>query len=118
MKKIELDKFKKSQQLRHNINETKQLGFVNWINNVRPGGSWDYKEGGKKPEMQYVGNFNYGATGRAAGIDASILRGAGGVVQIGTGTSSWDFYDSNFDDPIDQEMIQQGIDWYDANYGL
>ena len=60
-----------------NIKEAQQLGFVNWVNNVRPGGTWDYKNGGH-PEMEHVGNFNYGATGRAAGIPAFILRGAGG----------------------------------------
>ena len=67
--------------------------------------------------MQDAGNFNYGATGKALGIPASVLKRAGGIVQIGTGTSSWNFASSHFDDPEDQEMIQAGIDWYDKNYG-
>lgn len=116
-KQEELDKFMKSEELKKNIDKTKWYSMVNWVNNVRPGGKWDYKQGGKHPEMEHVGNFNYGATGRALGIPSSILKGAGGVVQIGVGTSDWNFYDSYFDDPIDQEYIQQGIDWYDEHYG-
>jgi hypothetical protein len=113
----ELDKFMKSEELRGNVNETKRYSMVSWVNNVRPGGEWDYKQGGKRPAMEHVGNFNYGATGRALGIPPSVLKGAGGSVQIVTGTSSWEFANSNFDDPVDQKYIQQGIDWYDENYG-
>lgn len=113
----ELDKFMKSDKLKKNVDQTKWYSMVNWVNNVRPGGEWDYKQGGKRPEMEHVGNFNYGATGRALGIPPSVLKGAGGVVQIAQGTSDWDFYDSYFDDPVDQKYIQQGIDWYDENYG-
>jgi hypothetical protein len=113
----ELDKFMKSEELRGNVKETKRYSMVSWVNNVRPGGDWDYKQGGKRPEMEHVGNFNYGATGRALGIPPSVLKGAGGVVQIAQGTSDWNFYDSYFDDPVDQGHIQQGIDWYDESYG-
>lgn len=77
------------------------------------------------------GNFNYGATGRAASYDGDTLLRAGGVVQTFTGTSRFEFGDyldnipfignnnpntSYGDDPRDQDKIQQGIDWYDENY--
>ena len=66
--------------------------------------------------MEDVGNFNYGATGRAAGYSREMLLDVAGKVQIGTGTSSWEFYDSNWDDPVDQVRITEGMDYYDELY--
>ena len=111
-----LDKFKKSDEVRSNAELAKNMNWHDMYDSVRTGGKWDYKNG-VHPEMEHAGNFNYGATGRAAGIPAFILRGAGGIVQITTFTSSPEFWNSNFDDPIDQQYIQQGIDYFYENYG-
>ena len=129
-KQEELDKFKKSDKLKENITKTKNMLPGQWINSVRPGGKWDYKKSGKNPEMEHVGNFNYGATGRAAGYERETLLRAGGVVQIVTGRSRPEFGSpidnmkfgnknpntSYGDDPRDQRMIESGMNWYDENY--
>jgi hypothetical protein len=47
---------------------------------VKPGGDWDYKAQG--PQYENFGNFNYAATGAAAGIPESVLRRAAGAVQM------------------------------------
>jgi hypothetical protein len=48
-----------------------------FISRVLGGSTWDYKRGGH-PEYDPFGNFNFGATGRAAGYSANDLaRGAG-----------------------------------------
>ena len=114
-KKEALDKFKKSGQLDKNIKEAKNMSWKQWYDSVKTGGEWDYKSG--HPEMEHTGNVNAGATGRAAGIPASALKIGAGAYQIKSGTSSPEFWNSNFDDPVDQEYIQQGIDYYDENYG-
>jgi RHS repeat-associated protein len=56
-----------------------QVAAIWWISNVSPGGDWDYKRSG--PEYDQFGNFNYGATGAAAGIPESTLLWAAGVVK-------------------------------------
>lgn len=38
----------------------------------------------------------------------------GGVVQIFTKTSKWEYVNSNFDDPRDQEMIALGYYLWDT----
>jgi hypothetical protein len=68
------------------------------------------------PTMEYVINFNYGLTGRAAGFSELILRINAGIYRIRTGTSSLSFYDSYFDDPKDQKYIKKGIDYYNRKY--
>ena len=129
-KKIELDKFKKSNEIRKNVEEAKKMKYVGvakrvWFAyKVWPNGEWDYKQGGKKPEMEYAGNFNYGAAGAALGIsDEELLRGAG-FAQEYLG-NSYELQNDHFygsppygDDPIDQQHIQEGIDWYNANYEI
>ena len=67
--------------------------------------------------MEYAGNFNYGAMGRAAGLSELELKDGAGYQQLRDGTSDIEFWNSWGDDPIDQQHIQEGIDWYDANYG-
>lgn len=91
------------------------LTYIWFYNQVRNHGPWDYKN---KMGKQYAnfGNFNYGATGHAAGItDAILLRAAGGA-QILAGTSASEFIDypgpdSYDDDPVDQTWIRAGIDY-------
>lgn len=75
----ELAKFKNSDRLRENIKiakyakNTKHLKLWWFIKQVRTGGPWDYKKNGH-PEMEHVGNFNYGATGTALGFSEQILK--------------------------------------------
>ena len=79
---------------------------------VRNRGPWDYKQ--RSASYEAFGNFNYGATGTAAGIPASRLLRAAGMAQIAAGTSrpefgSW-WQDAPYgDDPNDQYWINQGI---------
>lgn len=129
-KQEELEKFKNSDKLRDNIRKAKNNRFrIIWFyNQVKSGGPWDYKYGGH-PEMEHVGNFNYGATGTAVGFSKEFLeRMAGRQQQNGPN------YDESFgdwrdnliyennpntsygDDPIDQYYINMGIDWYNNNY--
>lgn len=82
---------------------------------VRGHGPWDYKN---QCGRQYAnfGNFNYGATGHAAGIaDSVLLRGAGWA-QSRAGTSRpeyGDWYGASpyGDDPDDQYWIRAGIEY-------
>lgn len=81
---------------------------------VRNKGDWDYKQRG--PEYQNFGNFNYGATGTAAGIPEGVLLRAAGAAQTVAGTSSAEFgkwwSEAPYgDDPIDQVWIKAGIDY-------
>lgn len=81
---------------------------------VKNKGDWDYKQRGS--QYQEFGNFNYGATGEAAGISTEILLRAAGAAQSVAGTSSEEFgkwWESApyGDDPMDQEWIKAGIEY-------
>lgn len=80
---------------------------------VKNKGPWDYKQQGG--EYQNFGNYNYGATGYAAGIPENILLRAAGWAQKRAGTSkeNWGSYwlkEPYGDDPDDQFWIKQGIE--------
>lgn len=122
-KQEELEKFKNSDTLKENIKEAEEMGKklgdtfhkgMWFIGQVKSGGPWDYKKDGH-PEMEHVGNFNYGATGKALGFTDELLKGGAGLYQALFGPRSLSFYNSWFDDPVDQEMIKQGFEWYDNN---
>jgi hypothetical protein len=90
----------------------KYLAFYNLVRNKGP---WDYKQQGSS--YQNLGNFNYGATGAAAGIPDQVLLRIAGYAQQKAGTSmpAWGgpLGSSPYgDDPDDQKLIQQGIDYY------
>jgi RHS repeat-associated protein len=108
------------------------LGFFAYM--VRPGGAWDYKKGGNT-QYEDFGNFNFGVTGTALGIDsATLLKGAGwaqtylsttpgdgnpmdfvqGLIEIlsGVGASQPPFGDQ----VGDQEWIKKGIRYYNEKY--
>ena len=90
----------------------------------------DYKQ--ECVNYQEFGNFNFGATGAAQGIPDSVLLRGAGWAQIKSGTSQTEWGDSSLlfeitglpilnpwggkspfgDDPYDQEMILQGIQFY------
>ena len=88
---------------------------------VRPGGQYDLKSKSEWQGKEHFiyneeiiwyddpGNILYGYLGKAMGFEDLILLSAAGAVQISTGTSSWDYVTSFFDDPRDQESIKKGI---------
>lgn len=81
---------------------------------VRNGGPWDYKQ--FDPYWAEFGNFNFGATGTAAGIPAEILLMGAGYAQSSAGTSKpiwgkWYEEPPYGDDPADQRAIREGIEY-------
>ena len=80
---------------------------------VRNKGPWDYKQ--KGGEYDNFGNYNYGATGYAAGVPENILLRAAGWAQKRAGMSKkqwgeyW-FQEPYGDDPLDQHWIKKGIE--------
>ena len=89
-----------------------------FYNQVKNKAQWDYKQFGVQYEE--IGNFNYGATGAAMGIDLNILLRAAGWAQrqAHTSKSEWgsplDFnlLSSYGDDPQDQKWITRGFFWF------
>jgi hypothetical protein len=85
-----------------------------FYNMVRNGGEWDYKQRGR--QYQDFGNFNYGAVGYAIGMPGNVLLRVAGWAQSRAGTSmgSWNNWCGQppyGDDPMDQEMIQAGMEY-------
>ncbi|WP_397450423.1 polymorphic toxin type 44 domain-containing protein [Pseudomonas sp. NA-150] len=79
---------------------------------VKNRGPWDYKQISR--EYEAFGNYNYGATGTAAGIPRMILLRAAGAAQSLAGTSREDLGEwwgsaPYGDDYQDQYWIEQGI---------
>ncbi|MGP3098611.1 polymorphic toxin type 44 domain-containing protein [Serratia marcescens] len=61
-------------------------GTYYWFyHQVKNRGPWDYKQ--QNRALANFGNFNYGATGTAAGIPADILLMGAGFAQSRAGTS-------------------------------
>jgi RHS repeat-associated protein len=150
-----------------NSNITIAKGIVDprtFRNLVKNKGEWDIKNNtktiyglanqfdkGKETQTQFsfqgsnytapdLGNFNYGATGKAVWLfhEELLLRNAGNA-QMAAGTSrlEWQKYESRYlnaghgeqrevrgsmlppygDDPVDQHMIKQGFKYYNSNNG-
>ena len=90
------------------------------------GGDWDlksqsrwnlqkdkiYKYGNQFLRYDDIGNIHYGYVGRAV-YPSGVLLIMGGMIQIISGTSRWEYRTSNFDDPRDQEMIAYGCMLWD-----
>ena len=86
-----------------------------------PGGKYDLKSKSEWQGKEHFiyngeiiwyddpGNILYGYLGKAMGFEDLTLLSAAGAVQILTGTSSWDYVSSFFDDPRDQKSIKMGI---------
>jgi len=90
--------------------------FKHIYDNFNTGERYDYKQLGKQYEP--FGNYHYGLYTKSMGINESFARVAAGSAQIKSGTSEWKFWDSNFDDPNDQENIKRGqelIPIYNSN---
>lgn len=84
---------------------------------VQNKGPWDYKQFG--PQYQEFGNFNYGATGTAAGFSKQALQRGAGWAQEKAGTSKkeWGHWYGGYpygDDPEDQKWIKKGIEYYEC----
>ena len=118
----ELDKFMKSDKFKANLKEAEQMRdksrpekYLWMLNNFKTGDKYDIKHG--KPEMEHAGNFNYGAMGSAAGLSDWKLKAGAGFQQVRDGTSDPEFFYpwswSYGDDPVDQLMIQFGINYYE-----
>ena len=105
-----------------------------FYNKVRTGGDWDYKKlstystrmpnGVEKRQFEDFGNFHYGAIGAAAGFsEGQLLRMAGrvhtdprtaqgkraGPMDALLGRGGTEHYG---DDPEDQKMIKQGMEYF------
>ena len=100
--------------------------FVTFIKKVRPGGNWDFKAqddwnlsrdekyyyNGKELRFDDIGNIHYGYVGRVVAPKKMLLIAAG-IVQVLSFTSNWDYSDSYYDDPHDQEAILYGIELWE-----
>jgi RHS repeat-associated protein len=112
-----------------NISETNFVYYANWLNpptqaaftdawlvsQVRPNGPWDYKTQGQQYDA--FGNFNFGATGGAAGIPLQVLQAGAGAVStlVGTNSSqygSWYQPPLHGHAPIKSDMIAAGYAYY------
>lgn len=102
---------------KHYSNAVSALWFRSQVRNKGP---WDYKQYHRG--LQDFGNYNYGYTGKAAGIAPNILLQQAGRAQIAAGTSKPGWGKPGplggllgggtppyGDDPHDQEMIRRGI---------
>jgi hypothetical protein len=86
---------------------------------VMPGGKWDYKTqdryffyNGSLVSSATFGNINYGYAGTAGGFSPSILKDAGGFVQVVASKSYGNNAKNNYDLPEDTQSIQGGINGY------
>jgi RHS repeat-associated protein len=102
---------------------------IRWLlfwfaNMVKPGGPWDYKTQGPPGVYIPFGNFNYGATGSAAGFSDDMLRRSAGLAQFLAG--NWDrnlgipFFGGppHGDGVDDQAWIIAGIEYFKCMAGL
>lgn len=96
--------------------------FASMVDYNRP---WDYKNQGNVHHDEYEdgGNFNYGATGKAAGISSPVLLRAAGWAQRGGPVGSapdegvpWGRAPYG-DQRRDQAWINQGIRYHNAGCG-
>ncbi|MEC0247017.1 polymorphic toxin type 44 domain-containing protein [Paenibacillus chitinolyticus] len=89
---------------------------------VPSGGPWDYKKdyknadgygfGGNWMRGEDIGNMHYGYVGRAAGFSNTLLSSAAGAYQIYSGTASLGWWNSYFDDPMDQAFFNLGVNYW------
>jgi putative RNase toxin 44 of polymorphic toxin system len=83
-----------------------------------------YSTGGRAaPESQYLdfASFNYGATGRAAGLPAEALQRAAGWAQEASGLHrpEWGTWSREYpygDDPQGRKMVKDGVEYFECQY--
>lgn len=93
------------------------IKFSWFYHQVRNGARWDYKQLDTTAYEKF-GNYNYGAVGRALGIDREILLRAAGWAQTRAGTTdeSWGHYLGEApygDDPADAKWVTRGMNYTD-----
>lgn len=90
---------------------------------VKSGGAWDLKRplgtkntysfNGSTRTGEYIGNAHYGYMGKAILYGNTTLKTAADLYQVVfSGTSSWSYYTSYFDDPANTAAITYGINLY------
>jgi hypothetical protein len=103
----------KDSELDKNIKEAGPMGLIPFYQAVQNKGRWDYKQRGSA--YQDFGNFNFGATGYAAGFGPILLPGAGWAQsRAGTSKPQWGNWYGKApygDDPADQAMILAGMQY-------
>ena len=97
-----------------NGKEAKDMSPSDFYKAVKSGGKWDYKR--RNRNFEDFGNYNFGYTAAAFGIPRTIGKFGAGMYQLKSGTSSWSYYDSFWDDPNDQKWINEGYDDYENDY--
>lgn len=100
----------------HRNDVTKLVWFRQAVHNKAP---WDYKQLGT--QYQAFGNFNFGATAAAAGINMQFALQQAGLAQVQAGTSKPEWQqDMNKppygDDPVDQMYIMSGYDYFNRHF--
>ncbi len=112
------------------------LDYLNYfVDQVETGGPWDLKYEGNGysfndlGESYYAvyngqvynnddfGNITFGIAAAAYGFPEEFAQAGAGFYQVLSGTSSWSFISSYFDDPRDSEMISLGYSIFYNNGG-
>jgi hypothetical protein len=92
------------------------FGTYAWLAGmVAPNAPWDYKTQGQQYDA--FGNFNFGATGEAAGIPLQVLQVAAGGVSTVVGTNnaaygSWHQALLYGHPPVKSQVIAAGFAYY------
>ena len=106
-----------------------ERNLMNFKQKVQNKGDWDLKQldewqqsslymfNGEIVDKDAPGNIMYGYMGKAYGIPDIVLYAAAGYAQISAGTSKLSFWNSFFDDPMDQDNIRRGIEIYETVHG-
>lgn len=107
---------------------TPPLNLLWFYDQVHNKGPWDYKQ--LDPDYADFGNFNYGATGAALGLSQDTLLRAAGWAQTRSVNSGVGVAPSLSeailgvgekpafgDDPVDQDWIKRGIQYYRIWHG-
>jgi len=108
------DNVPKNVSMCKNKKEATDMSRSDFYKAVRSGGKWDYKVKNRKYEN--FGNYHFGYAAAAYGIPRGIGKFGAGMYQLKSGTSSWSYWDSFFDDPNDQKWIDEGYNDYKSDY--
>ena len=95
-----------------------------WVYHVRPGGDWDLKRsrssirGQIDPKYVASGNYLYGLTGRAYGLNSDELQGGAGAANILENGFDLEKYPPGawFDSKDGHPWVVQGMTDYDEGY--